>query len=84
MPAARGLLNHRVVFLFLHWKVIFKPHSNHFKGWKDNFVRMRGRDNSSSVTIGEVGVHRFPLTLTDDPIRSMGINTLALLIKRLR
>lgn len=42
-------------------KTLFKPYSNHFKGWKEKFIRMKGMDISSLVTIGADGAPRFSL-----------------------
>lgn len=42
-----------------------EPYSNHFKGWKEIFVRMRGRHSYSLFTTGADGAPKFPLVWTD-------------------
>lgn len=84
MSAARNLPDYQDVFLFydtkasIHWgrltlvgfsrRDLFKSHSNHFKGWKEKFMRTRGRVTSSSDTTRVDGAHRNPLALKNSPM----------------
>lgn len=49
----------------LSGRVLFKPHSNYFKGYKDKFVRTSRHYISPLVTTGAYGTPKFPLAYTD-------------------
>lgn len=41
-----------VTLNILFGRALFKPHSNHYKNWKDEFVRVKARYDASMVTTG--------------------------------
>lgn len=53
---------------------LFKPYSNHYKNLKEKFMRVRGKDGASMVTIGEDGTPRFPLSWIENLVAITSFN----------
>lgn len=47
---------------------MFKSFSNHYKNWKDKFVRVRGLNGTSMAMIRANDAPRFPIAWIDNPM----------------